>query len=178
MAGDETDPLRKARKLYDHVVSTVRYDKSGTGWGRGDAQYACDVRVGNCTDFHSLFIAEARSLHVPARFIMGVPLPEDRTEGTIPGYHCWAEFYVEGRGWLPVDCSEASKFPEKKDTLFCALDAHRVAFTLGRDIRLPNADGGPLNYAIYPYVEIDGKPHSDIKTTFSFKDEATTPGGS
>ena len=76
--------------LYDNIVTTLLYDKSGKGWGRGDATYACDIRTGNCTDFHSLFIGEARSLGIPARFIMGLPLPEGRSQGVIPGYHCWA----------------------------------------------------------------------------------------
>ena len=62
IAGEKTTALEKARALYDFVLGYMAYDKSGTGWGRGDAVYACDVRRGNCTDFHSLFIALARSL--------------------------------------------------------------------------------------------------------------------
>ena len=29
------DSLEKARKIYNYVVSTMRYDKAGEGWGRG-----------------------------------------------------------------------------------------------------------------------------------------------
>src|SRR5499427_10294367 len=43
-AAGKTDDLERAKALYDHVISRMRYDKSGTGWGRGDAMYACDVR--------------------------------------------------------------------------------------------------------------------------------------
>src|SRR5205814_1306066 len=43
--------LDKARGLYDYVFKTMRYDKSGTGWGRGDSVWACDAKHGNCTDF-------------------------------------------------------------------------------------------------------------------------------
>jgi len=39
--------LEKARAIYNHVVSTVKYDKSGKGWGRGDIYYACENRRGN-----------------------------------------------------------------------------------------------------------------------------------
>ena len=35
-------PLEKAHALYDFVFHTVRYDKSGTGWGRGDSLWVCD----------------------------------------------------------------------------------------------------------------------------------------
>jgi len=170
VAGHIHNPLKQARLLYDHIVSTVRYDKSGIGWGRGDALYACDIRTGNCSDFHSLFIGQARALGIPARFIMGLPLPEDKIEGIIPSYHCWGEFYLPEKGWCPVDASEASKFPQKKERFFCGLDEHRVAFTTGRDINLPGAKSEPLNFVIYPHVEIDGLPHVNVQTTFSFKD--------
>src|SRR5947209_453209 len=51
-AAGKTSDLERAKALYDHVITRMRYDKSGTGWGRGDAMYACDVRTGSCTDFH------------------------------------------------------------------------------------------------------------------------------
>jgi transglutaminase-like putative cysteine protease len=157
-------PLEKARAIYDHVAGTMSYDKSGTGWGRGDAIYACDVRKGNCTDFHSLFIGMARASNIPARFVIGFPVPENANQGEIPGYHCWAEFYIDGMGWLPVDASEASKNREKWNDLFGGLDAHRVQFTVGRDIRIASMgpEAEPLNYFIYPQVRIDGKAHGDI----------------
>lgn len=170
VAGKVQGSEKQARTLFDHIVGSVRYDKAGTGWGRGDALYACDVRKGNCTDFHSLFIGEARALGIPARFVMGFPLPENAKEGPITGYHCWAEFYVEGRGWLPVDASEASKFPDRRDAYFAMLDAHRVEFTMGRDLKLPVSMAGPVNFFIYPHVEVDGKPHERIERDFAFKE--------
>ena len=168
IVGNIDSPLKQVRCIYDHIVDTLTYDKSGTGWGRGDALYACDIRKGNCTDFHSLFIAQTRALNIPARFIMGLPFAENKTEGSISGYHCWGEFYLTGKGWQPVDASEASKFPQKKEAFFGGLDEHRVAFTVGRDIKLPGSVAEPLNYVIYPHVEIDGKSHNSVKTTFSF----------
>lgn len=160
----------RARRLFDHIVDTVRYDKSGTGWGRGDAAYVCDLRAGNCTDFHSLFIGQARSLNIPARFIMGFPVPENKTEGTIAGYHCWAEFYLEDRGWVPLDASEAYKHPKRRNQLYGGLDADRIAFSIGRDIKLPGASGKPVNYVIYPYVEVDGNVHAAYTRRFTFRD--------
>jgi transglutaminase-like putative cysteine protease len=168
-------PLEKARRIYDYVASTMHYDKSGEGWGRGDALWACDSKRGNCTDFHSVFIGMMRVSGIPARFEIGFPLPEGKTEGEIPGYHCWSEFYIDGIGWIPVDASEASKNPAKKDYFFGALDVNRVLFTYGRDIRL-SADqkGEPLNYFIYPYAETNGQPVKDLKKTFSFRDVSTS----
>src|SRR5437588_5349184 len=113
-AAGKTDDLDRAKALYDHVISRMRYDKSGTGWGRGDAVYACDARTGNCSDFHAYFIALARSVGIPARFAIGATIPADKNEGTIEGYHCWSEFFADGR-WVPVDISEAWKNPKLAD---------------------------------------------------------------
>jgi transglutaminase-like putative cysteine protease len=169
-AGDTTT-LEKARHIYDYVLATMRYDKSGEGWGRGDAVWACTSKHGNCTDFHSLFIGMMRASGIPARFEIGFPLPESKTEGEIPGYHCWAEFYLTGTGWVPVDASEAWKNPSKRDYFFGAHDVNRVFFTFGRDIRLSTQQqGDPLNYFIYPYAELNGKPFTGMQTKFSFRD--------
>jgi transglutaminase-like putative cysteine protease len=164
------DPLAKAYAIYDYVIATMRYDKSGTGWGNGDAIWACTAKRGNCTDFHSLFIGMMRAAGIPARFEIGFPLPADQHDGRISGYHCWAEFYIESYGWIPVDASEAWKHPDKKDYFFGAHDDNRVQFTVGRDIRLdPPQQGDPLNYFIYPYAELDGKPFA-LESKFSFQD--------
>lgn len=163
--------VEKARAIYDHAVSTLKYDKTGTGWGRGDVLYACDAKRGNCTDFHAVFVGFCRSQGIPARFQIGFSVPADKTEGEIAGYHCWAEFQVPDRGWIPVDASEAAKNPDKRDYFFGAHDEHRVQFSMGRDIRLnPPQAREPLNYFIYPYVEIDGRVHDDVEKRFSFKD--------
>ena len=167
----KSDPLDKARAIYDYVFTTLKYDKTGTGWGRGDVLYACDAKKGNCTDFHSLFIAMARSQGIPARFEIGFPLPPDKHSAEIAGYHCWADFYIDGKGWIPVDISEAWKHPEKREYFFGSHDVNRVQFSMGRDLKLnPPQDGKPLNYFVYPYVEVDGQEYSNVSLAFSFQD--------
>lgn len=169
--------VEKAYAIYNYVFHNLRYDKSGEGWGRGDAMWACDAKHGNCTDFHSLFIALMRAEKIPARFEIGFPLPEGKAEGEISGYHCWAEFYVSGLGWVPVDISEAWKDPAKHDFFFGSLDTNRVQFTIGRDLILnPPQSGPPVNYLVYPYAEADGEPYDHVHETFSFRD--ISPSGS
>jgi transglutaminase-like putative cysteine protease len=169
--------LEMARAIYDHVVATVKYDKTGKGWGRGDIYYACDARRGNCTDFHAIFIGYARAMGIPARFSIGFPLPNDRGQGSIAGYHCWAEFYAKGIGWIPIDASEAAKNPSMREYFFGTHDENRVEFTRGRDLKLiPRQAADPLNYFIYPYAEVDGKPVEDLDHTFSWKDRPSTGG--
>lgn len=163
--------LEKARAVYEHVVSTVTYDKTGQGWGRGDIYYACDARRGNCTDFHAVFIGYCRALGIPARFSIGFPLPTERGTGEIKGYHCWAEFYTKQTGWVPVDASEAAKDPSRRTYFFGAHDENRVEFTRGRDLVLsPQQSSQPLNYFIYPYAEVDGKPFEGVVRQFRYQD--------
>ncbi len=166
--GLESD-AEKIRAFYDYVVRIMRYGKDGEGWGNGDAVWACTSRYGNCTDFHSLFIGMARSQGIPARFVMGFPIPSDEAEGSVSGYHCWAEVYERGRGWLPLDASEAKK-SGRADAYFGALPSDRIEFTLGRDLTLePPQAGEPLNYAIYPYAEADGEPLPKVPFTLRYR---------
>jgi transglutaminase-like putative cysteine protease len=168
----KTTDLEKTRAIYEYVTKSVKYDKSGQGWGRGDALYVCDARAGNCTDFHALIIGMARASGMPAKFEIGFPLPAQRGAGEIPGYHCWAEVYTREAGWIPVDSSEASKNPAKFDYFFGALDENRVQLSAGRDLKLnPKQAGDPLNYFIYPYVEVDGKLHTAFDKQFSYTDK-------
>jgi transglutaminase-like putative cysteine protease len=83
-AGDTTD-LEKARHIYNYVLANMRYDKSGQGWGRGDAMWACSSKRGNCTDFHSLLIDMLRASGIPAGFEIGFSLPANKDEGDISG---------------------------------------------------------------------------------------------
>jgi transglutaminase-like putative cysteine protease len=168
--GLDTDD-QKAKAIYEKVVGMMKYDKSGTGWGRGDALFACDVKRGNCTDFHALIIGMARSVDIPARFAIGLPLPHERGTGDIPGYHCWAELYVRGCGWVPVDASEAAKDSTRRGYFFGHHDEDRLEFTRGRHLKLnPAQKGAPLNFFVYPYAELDGRPHQAIDRKLTFAD--------
>jgi transglutaminase-like putative cysteine protease len=162
--------LERARGIYDAVIQQVRYDKRVPGWGRGDTRRVCLLGAGNCTDFHSLFISMARASQVPARFKIGVVIPQEAS-GTISGYHCWAEFYEEDRGWIPVDASEAWKHPELMDYYFGAHDDSRLLISVGRDIQLaPRQQGQPINIFFYPHVEVDGQAVGDVETEFRFRE--------
>jgi hypothetical protein len=171
-AGLATDAAR-ARAIYDKVTAMMRYDKSGTGWGRGDALFACEARRGNCTDFHALIIGMARSSSIPARFAIGLPLPAARMsdETEINGYHCWAELYINGRGWVPVDASEAVKDPARREYFLGHHDENRLELSRGRDLILNPAQHGPaLNFFVDPYAEVDGRPHAAVERKVTFRD--------
>jgi len=168
-----TDQMKLARLLYDTVDKHMQYRKVRPGWGRGDACWAAESGFGNCTDFHSLFISLARSEGIPCKFEIGFPIPANSGKGEVTGYHCWAKFHPTGRGWVPVDISEANKNPSRRDYFFGHLDENRIAFSTGRDITLvPKQNGPPVNFFIYPYVEVDGKAVAaeQIEKQFRFED--------
>ena len=166
LAGKKGELVR-ARALYDHVIDRMRYMKFGEGWGQGDAVRACSVGSGNCTDFHSYFIALARAAGIPARFAIGVAIPSERNDGGVDGYHCWAEFYAEGK-WWPVDISEADKYTALSTYYFGHHPANRLEFSRGRDLRVePGPASGPINFLAYPICEISGVQKT-LKVEFAF----------
>ena len=159
--------LAQARALYDHTIDRMKYIKYGDGWGKGDAVYACDVKSGNCTDFHSYFIALARAVDIPARFAIGASIPSTRDEGGINGYHCWAEFYTDG-SWWPIDISEGDKCSALSTYFFGHNPANRIEFSHGRDLLVdPGPASGPINFLAYPVLEIGGE-NVKAKVEFSF----------
>jgi transglutaminase-like putative cysteine protease len=165
--GKENDSkLIQARALYDYIIDNMRYMKFGD-YGRGDAVYACDSKTGNCTEFHSFFISLARSIGIPARFSIGASIPSDRDEGGMDGYHCWAEFYAEGK-WWPIDISEGNKYTALATYYFGRHPANRIELSRGRDLRVsPSPASGPINFLAYPLMEI-GDEIAYPLTTFSF----------
>ncbi len=172
-------PNAIAKAGYDYTVSTMKYDKpkDKPGWGNGSTTWACDSKFGNCTDFHAMIMSIGRTRGLPVKFEMGFPLPAkdaakpETSAGPIGGYHCWADYYLGGLGWVPVDASEAQKHPELTAYYYGNLTVDRVKFTEGRDVNLvPKQAGDPLNYFIYPYAEADGKAFPVTKS-FAFKDK-------
>lgn len=171
LPGGKTDH-ETGRLLYEHTLERMRYAKpEGQPWGRGDSEWACNSRFGNCTDFHSYFMGLARTKGLAARFEMGFSVPGgDERVTPIGGYHCWAYFYDSQSGWVPVDISEADKHPDKAAYFFGNLDADRVTMTGGRDLKLTPAPAqGSLNFFIYPHVEVDGNDVSQTHVIKSFK---------
>ncbi|VAV85191.1 hypothetical protein MNBD_DELTA01-1702 [hydrothermal vent metagenome] len=176
-ASGETGVEDKARHIYDFVLKNMDYNKNKPGWGRGDVSRVClaiaggEKGTGNCTDFHSFFAALLQTQKIPVLFEMGYPL-KPGSGGSVGGYHCWASFYTEEHGWVPVDISEADKAPKLVDYYFGSIDENRVTFSRGRDIVLvPRQEGEPLNYfGPDPYIEVDGKPFEGFERTISYKD--------
>ncbi len=173
-----SDPWLSANGKYgmkkvsrDKVVSLYTNAKETNGnytFGKGNSIYACDIGVGNCTDYHSYFVSLSRTIEVPARFHMGFPIP-DGEEGKVGGYHCWADYYVDNQGWFPVDISEADKDPSRSEYFFGTVCNNRVEMMVGRDFKLDGYEANLVNIFIYPLLEIDDKDSNSFKKHFSYK---------
>ena len=155
----------------DNVVNLYKKSKKDGGnytFGNGNAIYACDIGVGNCTDYHSYFMSLSRTLGIPTRFHMGFPIP-DAENGKVGGYHCWADYYIDGEGWYPVDISEADKDLDRKDYYFGTIDKNRVEMMVGRDFILKGYESKTTNIFIYPIMEISDKESSTFTKSFGYK---------
>jgi transglutaminase-like putative cysteine protease len=154
----EKNPMLQAQRIYDYVVGSMTYDAAKQSW-TGSSEHALVCSMGNCNDIHALFISLARSIGIPARLVLGQALepPAPGAEACdLCGYHCWAEFFAAGAGWVPVDASCACKYA--KHQLFGSLEMNHIAWSVGRDIRLvPAQQGAPLLFFAGPYAERDGK---------------------
>ncbi len=167
---DKTGILDKARAIYDWVVENTYRDPAVRGCGLGIVEQMLVRRGGKCVDISSVYIALARAAGVPAREVFGIRLGKKAEQDITGGYHCWAEFFLPGTGWIPVDPADVRKLmleegldlneaERYREYYFGGVDEFRIV--LGRSGRglnlLPLQESAPLNYFMYPYAETDGK---------------------
>lgn len=84
-------------------------------------------RKGVCQDFTHLFIALARHLKIPARYVSGLLHPDDTDRERFRGYtqtHAWAELYFPSTGWIGFDPTNS-----------CIAGENFVKVAVGRDYR-------------------------------------------
>lgn len=162
--------LQKAEAVYDWTIANTFRNPDVKGCGIGDVEKTLAERGGKCADISSVFVAVARAAGVPAREVFGLRLGKKDGDDLTGGHHCWAEFYLPGYGWVPLDPADVRKAmlvsklelkdaKEHRDYYFGAVDPYRIALARGgRGYYLsPRQKDGPLNYFMYPYAEIDGK---------------------
>ena len=96
------DDLAALHALSAHVLAHVGYDKGQTA-ADTPAEAVVVAGHGVCQDHAHVFIAAARSLGYPARYVSGYLMLDDRTEQDAS--HAWAEAHVDGLGWVGFDVS-------------------------------------------------------------------------
>jgi len=170
VAGKST-VLARARALYEWVCLNSYRNPDTRGCGQGDVCRLLNDPGGKCSDISSLYVALARAAGVPCREVFGIRLGKKEGDDLTGGYHCWAEFYLPGTGWVPVDPADVRKAmlneklnnedarsAELREKFWAGLDDSRIRLSRGRDLTLaPPQAGQPLNYLMYPYAEVGGK---------------------
>jgi transglutaminase-like putative cysteine protease len=91
------------------------------------AEQAIAACHGVCQDHAHVFIAAARALDIPARYVSGYLMMNDRIEQEAT--HAWAEAWVHNLGWVGFDISNG-----------ISPDPRYVRVATGRDYR----DAAPI----------------------------------
>lgn len=118
--------LETLHALSARIRETVVYRAGVTGV-ETSAEDAWSQGCGVCQDHAHLFIAAARALNVPARYVSGYLMMNDRIDQDAT--HAWAEAHVEGLGWVGFDVSNG-----------ISPDQRYVRVATGRDYR----DAAPI----------------------------------
>jgi transglutaminase-like putative cysteine protease len=80
-----------------------------------------ELRAGVCQDFAHLFIAAARAMGVPARYVSGY-IHTEGGAGSASASHAWGEGWVPGQGWVGFDATHPVRASD-----------HHVRLAVGRD---------------------------------------------
>lgn len=167
----KTTVYDKAKVIYDWTCENMYRDPKTVGCGPGDVCSLLNIPGGKCTDIHSVYVALCRAAGVPAREVFGIRQGKKDVVDITKWQHCWAEFFLPGYGWVPVDPADVRKMMLKYDLkledqktkdyreyFWGAWDQYRVKLAVGRDLTLtPAQKGKPLNTFGYPYAEVGGK---------------------
>jgi transglutaminase-like putative cysteine protease len=163
--------LEKAKAVYDWTCENTYRNPKTRGCGEGNVCLLLNDPGGKCTDINSIFVALAKAAGVPSREVFGIRQGKDSGQDITTWYHCWAEFYLPGNGWIPVDPADVRKMmlkenltlsspktAEYRDYFWGGIDAYRVKLSTGRDMALnPPHAGQPVNYLMYPFAQVGGK---------------------
>jgi hypothetical protein len=110
--------------LLASIHGTIAYDTTATH-SQTTAIDAFKAKRGVCQDHAHIFIAGARALGIPARYITGYLLVKDETASV--AHHAWAEAYVDDLGWIGFDAANGVSPTENYVRLAVGLDAITAA---------------------------------------------------
>ncbi|MFZ2998278.1 transglutaminase family protein [Sphingobium sp.] len=144
---DSGDPLARLHALSAAVSACVAY-RSGVTTSATTAAQAFALGAGVCQDHAQIFIAAARVIGVPARYVSGYLLAGDGA--ALHETHGWAEALLPGLGWIGFDPSNRVCVTERYLRLASGLDADEAApirgsvlmagvMTIDADVRIAQA---------------------------------------
>ena len=138
------DPLDALHRLMNAINDAMAFEPGGAD-GPDSAAEVFALRRGNARDFAHAFIACARHLQFPARYISGYRAR--REDGDEAGAHAWAEAHAPGLGWVGFDTTAC----------LCPDDAYvRVAVGFdGQDAAFVRSSAGGVEDRVDSSIWID-----------------------
>ena len=142
--GSETNPYNKARRIYTFLTSEIKARESSAADAGRSILTALEEKSGSAYDLALLFCTLARAAGVPAIPTAGLLVGAEQKAVL----HWWAEFYINGFGWVPADPALASGVPldtgiaDKGRWYFGNLDAYHIAFSRGYQTQTPLLPNG------------------------------------
>jgi len=102
VVGEEKNPYRIMRNIYDYINVNMYYEMTG-GWNT--APTVLERGNGSCSEYTFVFISMCRAAGIPARYAGSVVVRGGEDASMDDVFHRWAEVYLPGYGWIPVDPS-------------------------------------------------------------------------
>ncbi|MCI5084500.1 MAG: transglutaminase family protein [Rhodovulum sp.] len=121
LSGDQDKAIETLHTLSARIREAVAYDTGHTD-AQSSAEDALSAGHGVCQDHSHIFIAGARALGFPARYVSGYLMLNDRIDQEAS--HAWTEAHVDGIGWVGFDISNG-----------ISPDGRYVRVATGRDYR-------------------------------------------
>jgi len=114
------NPLETCHALNTALYSQMRFDADVTH-SHTDAVHSFGLKAGVCQDYSHIFLAAARSLGIPARYVSGHLV---RADGLItqPAGHAWSEAHIDGLGWVGFDPTNGISVTEAHVRVAIGLD--------------------------------------------------------
>lgn len=148
--------LEKLHALNSQIHARMRFDACATAV-ETTAEQAFAAGHGVCQDFGHIFIAAARRLGIPARYISGHLFRRDGAHHQTAA-HAWAEAWVDGLGWVSFDPANGMSGDDAYVRVACGLDYRDAAPVVGA-----RSGGGTEELSVEVSVQ-QARPQSQWQT--------------
>ncbi|PIE97522.1 MAG: hypothetical protein CR988_07270 [Treponema sp.] len=158
------NPYNNAKLIHEYIIKNIQPKPLSTTTNfETSLLSAIEQKVADSYDIAIMFCALARAANIPAVPIAGIMVDLNQKSHT----HFWAEFYIDGLGWIPVDPALSLGLPfatakEKLPRTFGYLDGYHIAFSRGIMPQTQMTPGGKMvrkqrSYALRQYFEETSK---------------------
>lgn len=155
--------IEKAKAIYDYINARLTYSED---LEVTIPELVIDTQIGDSQSYALLFTALARSSGIPARPIAGIIVDSNRNVKT----HWWAEFFIQGFGWFPLDPALAdglewdNAVDNPVEYYWGNIDNQHIVFSRGEKV-LPELFPGGTVYSDIDYVHVTHNIETDSEIT-------------